>query len=165
MAPHKKELIADMIRELSEINLEYLIINKLVAVGLDIGDKTVGVAVSDARMKIASGITTLVRVKDDISRLMTILRPYKVGLIVVGWPVQMNGIPGSQCEKVQKFIDDIVPMIDAPIIKWDERFSTKVVDSVLIEANVSRKKRKKYVDKIAATYILQGVLDYFERRL
>lgn len=165
MAPHKKELIADMIRELSEINLEYLIINKLVAVGLDIGDKTVGVAVSDTRMKIASGITTLVRGKDDISRLMTILRPYKIGLIVVGWPVQMNGIPGSQCEKAQKFIDDIVPLISVPIVKWDERFSTKVVDSVLIEANVSRKKRKKYVDKIAATYILQGVLDYFERRL
>lgn len=154
-----------MIRELSEINLKDLVINKLAAVGLDIGDKTVGIAVSDARMKIASGITTLVRGKDDISRLMTILDPYKVGLIVVGWPVQMNGIPGSQCEKVQKFVDELIPVVNVPIVKWDERFSTKVVDSVLIEANVSRKRRKKYVDKIAATYILQGVLDYFERRL
>lgn len=153
-----------MILELSEINSESLLINKLVAVGLDVGDKTIGIAVSDARMTIASGVTTLIRGKDDISRLIAVLNSYKIGLIVVGWPVQMNGIPGEQCKKVQKFIDDLTSFIDIPIVKWDERFSTKVVDSVLIEANLSRKKRKKYVDKIAATYILQGVLDYIGRR-
>lgn len=154
-----------MIQELSEINLEQLLSSKLVAIGLDVGDKTIGIAVSDSRMKIASGVTTLIRGKDDVSRLMTILKPYKIGLIAVGWPVQMNGIPGEQCKKVQEFISELSSIVDVPIVKWDERFSTKVVDSVLIEANVSRKKRKKYVDKIAATYILQGVLEYFERRI
>lgn len=154
-----------MIQELSEINLEQLFISRLVAIGLDVGDKTIGIAVSDIRMKIASGVTTLIRGKDDISRLMAILSPYKIGLIAVGWPIQMNGIPGEQCKKVQEFISELSLVVDVPIVKWDERFSTKVVDSVLIEANISRKKRKRYVDKIAATYILQGVLEYFERRI
>lgn len=154
-----------MIQELSEIKPSELVVNKSIVVGLDIGDKTIGIAVSDNRLKIASGITTLIRGKDDISRLIATLSSYKVGLIVVGWPVQMNGIPGAQCEKVQKVVDDLDQVIDVPITKWDERFSTRVVDSVLIEANISRKRRKQYVDKIAAVYILQGVLDYFERRI
>lgn len=151
-----------MIRILSEINPKDIV---GVAVGLDIGDKTIGISVSDSRLKIASGVTTLIRGKDDIPRLLSALSSYKIGLIAVGWPIQMNGIPGEQCKKVQKVIDELEPEINVPIVKWDERFSTKVVDSVLIEANVSRKRRKQYVDKIAAVYILQGVLDYLEKRI
>lgn len=150
-----------MVQNLFEINPKDI---AGAAVGLDIGDKTVGISVSDSRLKIASGVATLIRGRDDISRLLLALSSYKIGLIVVGWPVQMNGIPGEQCEKVQKVIDELEQAIDAPIVKWDERFSTRVVDSVLIEANISRKRRKQYVDKIAAVYILQGALDYFGRR-
>ena len=146
-----------------EINLEKLLSEKNVVVGLDVGDKTIGVSVSDARLKIASGVTTLIRKCEDAKRLLKTLSQYKIGTFVVGWPIQMNGIEGSQCEKVQKFIDELKSQTSVSIVKWDERFSTCVVDSVLIEANVSRKRRKQYVDKIAAVYILQGALDYLNR--
>ena len=153
-----------MILELFEINFERLLSEKSIMVGLDVGDKTIGISVSDARLKIASGVTTLIRKGSDVQKLLGILSSYKVGLFVVGWPIQMNGIAGSQCEKVQNFIEELETQTSVPIVKWDERFSTRVVDSVLIAANVSRKRRKQYVDKIAAVYILQGALDYFENR-
>jgi len=153
-----------MILELFEINFERLLSEKSIMVGLDVGDKTIGISVSDARLKIASGVTTLIRKGSDVQKLLEILSSYKVGLFVVGWPIQMNGIAGSQCEKVQNFIEELETQTSVPIVKWDERFSTRVVDSVLIAANVSRKRRKQYVDKIAAVYILQGALDYFENR-
>lgn len=154
-----------MIQELSEVNVVDLIDKKFVIVGLDVGDKTIGVAVSDNRLKIASGITTFARRENDIQQLMNLLTKYNVGAFVVGWPIQMNGLPGEQCKKVQNFIEKLNAITPLPIIKWDERFSTKVVESVLIEANISRKRRKQYVDKIAAAYFLQGVLDYFSRRI
>lgn len=130
--------------------------------GLDIGDKTVGVSISDALQMVASSVTIINRtsLRRDLATLDEIIKQQKPIAIIYGWPLQMNGEAGSQCEKVMQFIKAIEPIYEPiPLIEWDERFSTKVTNSVLIEADMSRKKRKSIIDKMAATYILQGALD------
>ena len=130
--------------------------------GLDIGDKTVGISVSDELQMVASSVTIINRtsLKRDLSALAEQIKKLKPIAIVYGWPLQMDGMPGSQCEKIQAFIEAIEPIYtDIPFIEWDERFSTKVTNSVLLDADMSRKRRKEIIDKMAATYILQGVLD------
>lgn len=130
--------------------------------GLDIGDKTIGISISDELQMVASSVTIINRTsaKRDLSTFEELIKQLKPIAILYGWPLQMNGIPGLQCEKVQEFInliESIYPEI--PLVEWDERFSTKVTDSVLIGADMSRKRRKSIIDKMAATYILQGALD------
>lgn len=151
--------------ELNSINTNQLISDNCIAVGLDVGDKTIGVAISDRRIKISSGVTTISRngSSQDCIKLKSILEKYAVGCIVFGWPVQMNGIPGSQCEKVLKFAEGLRNYFDIPFVYWDERLSTRAVDNVMIQADISRKKRKKVVDKNAAVYILQGTIDFLNR--
>ena len=130
--------------------------------GLDIGDKTIGISVSDDLQMVASSVTIINRtsLKRDLSSLDEQIKMLKPIAIVYGWPLQMDGTPGSQCEKVQAFIEAIEPIYaDIPLIEWDERFSTKVTNSVLLDADMSRKRRKDIIDKMAATYILQGALD------
>ena len=153
------------IKELRDIQISELVSSGQIIVGLDVGDKTVGVSVSDRSLYIATGITTLERkgYVGDLKKLAEILAPYKVGLIVFGWPVQMDGQPGSQCEKVLNFIKEFAEYFPNDYAKWDERLSTRAVESIMINADMSRKKRKKVIDKGAATYILQGVLDFLNR--
>lgn len=150
------------IKELRNIRISDLVRANSVIIGLDVGDKTLGVSVSDRGIFIATGVTTIVRkgYASDCRNLLTVLAPYNVGLIVFGWPVLMNGTAGSQCEKVLRFITELHEYLPTNYAKWDERFSTKVVESTMIQANLSRAKRKKVIDKGAATYILQGAIDF-----
>lgn len=128
---------------------------------LDVGDKTVGMGVSDDRQIIASSVSIIRRksMTHDMSELEKIIKQFNPIAIVYGWPLQTDGSEGGQCEKVEEFIQHVEKQFDIPLIRWDERFSTKVTTSVLISADMSRKKRKDVIDKIAASYILQGVLD------
>lgn len=147
------------------VDIDKLLASKKIIVGLDIGDKTIGVAVSDFRIKIASSLVTIQRkhFSYDCKVLLDNLRDYNVGLVVFGWPVYMNGTVSAQCEKILKFIEVLSGKIDVDFVKWDERFSTSVVDKIMIEADMSRKKRKQVVDKSAAAYILQGFIDFINR--
>lgn len=129
--------------------------------GLDIGDKTIGVAVSDPLGFTAQGVTTIKRIgkEKDIEELKKICEEYKVETIVAGLPKNMNGTLGPQSEKVSKFCELIEERISLPIKMWDERLTTVAAHKAMLEADLSRAKRKKIVDKIAAIYILQGYLD------
>lgn len=129
--------------------------------GLDIGDKTIGVAVSDLMGLTAQGVTTIKRVgkKKDIEAIKKIIEEKQVNKIVSGLPKNMNGTVGPQGEKVQKFCELIKEETNLPIEFWDERLSTVAAERSLIEGNVRRENRKKVIDMLAAVIILQGYLD------
>ena len=131
--------------------------------GLDVGDRTVGVAVSDLLGMTAQGVETIRRLGElsaDLSRLDELMREYDAVKLVVGLPRNMNGTEGERCEFVRAFAGEIQKVRpDAEIVFWDERLSTVAASRSLIAADVSRKKRKKVIDKMAAVFILQGYLD------
>ncbi|KPJ58950.1 MAG: Holliday junction resolvase [Deltaproteobacteria bacterium DG_8] len=129
--------------------------------GLDIGSKTIGVAVSDEMSLIAQGITTLRRkgLNQDIKQLLRLIEEHRVEKIIVGLPKNMNGSLGTSAKMVLSFIDELKKFVDLPIITWDERLSTVAAQRVLLEADMSRKKRKRVIDKVAALITLQGYLD------
>lgn len=130
--------------------------------GLDVGDKTIGVALSDPLGWTAQGLETIRRIgiKKDLQRLEEIIKEYNVNKIVVGLPKNMNGTIGPQCQKVLEFNERLSKRFSKiEIIQWDERLTTVAAERSLIEADVSRKKRKEVIDKVAAVYILQGYLD------
>lgn len=135
--------------------------------GLDVGDRTVGVALSDPLGFIAQGITTIRRknIEYDLSELKKILEDNNVDTIVVGLPKNMNGTLGPQGEKVMEFCESIKTITDIPIKMWDERLTTVAAHRAMLEADMSREKRKKIVDKVAATYILQGYLDSITKNI
>ena len=130
--------------------------------GLDVGDRTVGVSASDLLLMTAQGVETIRResLEQDLSRLDELMREYDAVQLVVGLPRNMNGTEGERCEIVRAFAEEIQKTRpDAEIIFWDERLSTVAAARSLISADVSRKKRKKVIDKMAAVFILQGYLD------
>lgn len=129
--------------------------------GLDVGDKTIGVAVSDPMGWTAQGIEVIRRTSldKDLTRLGEIIETYQVEKIVVGFPRNMDGSVGPQAMKVEGFIENLSTLIELPIIRWDERLSTMGAERSLLEADLSRAKRKKVIDKMAAVFILQGYLD------
>lgn len=129
--------------------------------GLDIGDKTIGVAVSDIMGLTAQGVTTIKRVgkKKDIEEIKKIISERQVNKIVSGLPKNMNGTIGVQGEKVQKFCELLKQETNLPIEFWDERLSTVAAERSLIEGNVRRENRKKVIDMLAAVIILQGYLN------
>ncbi len=129
--------------------------------GLDVGNRTIGVAVSDALGITAQGITTIRRksLKDDFEKLKELINDYNVEKIVVGLPKNMNNTIGPQGNKVLKFVDELKNETNKEIIMQDERLTTVSAERVLIKADVSRKKRKKVIDKLAASYILQSYLE------
>ena len=129
--------------------------------GLDIGDNTIGVAVSDIMGMTAQGITTIKRSskKKDIASIKQIIEEKQVNLIVSGLPKNMNGTIGPQAEKVMKFCELLRDELDIEIKFWDERLTTVSAEKMLIAGDVSRKNRKKVIDKLAAVLILQGYLD------
>lgn len=135
--------------------------------GLDVGDRTVGVALSDPLGFIAQGITTIRRknIEYDLSELKKILDDNNVDTIVVGLPKNMNGTLGPQGEKVMEFCESIRTITGIPIKMWDERLTTVAAHRAMLEADMSREKRKKIVDKVAATYILQGYLDSITKNI
>lgn len=128
---------------------------------LDVGDRTIGVAVSDPLGFTAQGLTTIRRknIDYDIQELSKICTEYSVGTIVCGLPKNMNGTIGVQGEKVLQFCEIIKQNIQIPLKMWDERLTTAAAHRAMLEADLSRAKRKKIVDKMAAVYILQGYLD------
>jgi len=130
-------------------------------IGLDIGDRTIGVAVCDPLGLTAQGITTVKRksIVLDIEEISKICRQYDVESIVAGLPKNMNGTIGPQGEKVQRFCEALIDTLKLEVKMWDERLTTVAANRVMLEGDLSRAKRKKIVDKIAATFILQGYLD------
>lgn len=130
-------------------------------IGLDVGDRTIGVAVSDPLNFTAQGITTLRRksIEKDMENLKELCSSYEIQEIIVGLPKNMNGTIGPQAEKAMDFGRVVEEAFGLPVVFWDERLTTMAANRAMLEADMSRKKRKGLVDKIAATYILQGYLD------
>lgn len=129
--------------------------------GLDVGDKTIGVAASDLMGLTAQGVKTVRRVgkKKDIEALKEIIAERQVNKIVSGLPKNMNGTLGPQGEKVIKFCDLLQEQTGIKVEYWDERLSTVAAERTLIEGNVRRENRKSVIDMVAAVIILQGYLD------
>jgi putative Holliday junction resolvase len=136
-------------------------------IGLDLGEKTIGVAISDPGLTIASPIDTIRRVKftEDVKQLVRMIQGRDVGGIVVGLPINMDGTQGPRCMSVRHFAENLMGRADLwgsepEIAFWDERLSTAVVQRLLTdEVDMRRNKRAQAVDKMAAAYILQGALD------
>ena len=128
---------------------------------LDVGSRTIGIACSDALLMTAQGIETIRRtsLENDFKRLSELISEYEVHELVVGMPKNMNGTKGERAEKTEEFVEKMKEVIDLPITFWDERLSTVKAERQLIAADVSRKKRKDVIDKMAAVVILQGYLD------
>ena len=132
--------------------------------GLDVGDKRVGIALSDESATLASGLDTLERVgpRKDLKAIAALVRQHGVSDVVVGLPRNLDGSLGPQAQKVLQFMDELRPVVKVPFVSWDERFTSAMATQTLIEAGVSRRGRKGVVDKVAATLILQSYLDYLK---
>jgi putative holliday junction resolvase len=130
--------------------------------GLDLGSKTIGLALSDTRLTIASPLETIRRTKftADAVRLRGLIAQHGVGALVIGLPVAMDGSEGPRCQSARQFAANLLEGGDLPIAFWDERLSTAAVIRGMIEADLSRKRRAALVDRAAAAYILQGFLDH-----
>ncbi|RQD77760.1 MAG: Holliday junction resolvase RuvX [Candidatus Syntrophonatronum acetioxidans] len=128
---------------------------------LDLGEKTIGVAVSDSTMLIAQGVEIIKRksLKKDLGRLQELLQEYQVEEVVVGLPLNMNGSEGPEAQKARDFGEKIKSRLKVPVIFWDERLTTMAAERTLLDADLSRAKRKKVIDKMAAVFILQNYLD------
>lgn len=134
--------------------------------GLDVGTKTIGIAVSDEMGWTGQGIGTIQRknLRSDLQELAHYIKKYTVEKVAVGIPINMDGSIGTAAEQVFLFIEQLQGTFDLPIDTWDERLSTVEAERVLLEADMSRKKRKKVIDTIAAAIILQGYLDYINAK-
>ncbi len=129
--------------------------------GLDLGTKTIGIAVSDGMLQIAASLETIQRTKfsKDVERLLELSGQNKVCALVIGLPLNMDGSEGPRAQATRAFVRNLVRLTDLPVVLWDERLSTVAAERVMIEADMSRKKRAAKIDAAAAAFILQGVLD------
>ena len=130
--------------------------------GLDVGRKTIGLAVSDSDLKIATTVGTIRRSKftKDVNDLDTIINERQVNGLVLGLPISMDGNEGPACQSVRQFAVNLDNVLEIGITFWDERLSTSAMERLLTkEADLSRNRRSKIIDKMAAAYILQGALD------
>ena len=134
--------------------------------GVDVGEKTLGLALSDATLAIASPLQTLRRTKfsSDIEILKALIAKHGVGAVIVGLPINMDGSEGPRCQSVRAFAANLLARIDLPLAFWDERLSTVAVTRTMLEADLSRARRAKLVDKMAAAFILQGLLDHLRMK-
>ncbi len=130
-------------------------------IGLDLGTKTIGVAMSDVNRSVATALETLRRTKfrDDAARLAEIIESYGIGGIVIGLPLNMDGSEGPRAQSARAYARNLAAATGLPILLWDERLSTVAAERALLAADTSRKRRAQMIDKVAAAYILQGVLD------
>jgi putative Holliday junction resolvase len=133
--------------------------------GLDVGTKTIGLALSDTRQVIATPLETIRRRRfgEDVARLFALIDTHGVGGLVVGLPLTLAGTDGPRTQSVRQFARNLVALRDLPLILWDERLSTAAVTREMIAADLTRKRRGEIVDRVAAAYILQGCLDYLAR--
>ena len=129
--------------------------------GLDVGTHTIGIAISDELGITAQGLKTLKRksMEEDFKEMAAIIRQFEIEKIIVGLPKNMDGTLGKQAEKVLKWMEALKDKIQISVATWDERLSTVGASKVLLEADLSRRKRKRVIDKVAAVLILQGYLD------
>lgn len=129
--------------------------------GLDVGEKTIGIAISDALFSIATPVDTIRRGKftKDIEALKKIVAERKVGGFVIGYPINMNGSEGPRCQSIRQFARNIHERLALPVFLWDERMSSLAVERMMDEGGLSRNRKAALVDKLAASYILQGALD------
>ncbi|MCC5957246.1 MAG: Holliday junction resolvase RuvX [Natronohydrobacter sp.] len=129
--------------------------------GLDLGTKTIGVAVSDRLLSVASPLQTIRRVKfgQDAAALLEIAGAREIGGLVLGLPRNMDGSEGPRCQSTRAFARNLAALTDLPITFWDERLSTVAAERALLEADTSRRKRAEVIDHVAAGVILQGALD------
>jgi putative holliday junction resolvase len=134
--------------------------------GLDVGAKTIGLALSDTRLAIATPFDTVRRVKfkDDMAALTAAIDRHDVGGLVVGLPLRLDGKDGPRTQSVRQFARNVLAARDLPLAFWDERLSTLAVERDMIAADLTRKRRAQIVDRAAAAYILQGYLDWLNRR-
>ena len=132
--------------------------------GLDLGTKTIGLALSDSSRQIATPMRTIRRTSflKDVAKLKDILSEHSIAGFVLGLPINMNGTEGPRCQSTRDFARNLLIHLSVPILLWDERLSTSAADHALLAADMSRKKRAAVVDKIAAALILQAALDALE---
>ncbi|MGJ8617466.1 MAG: Holliday junction resolvase RuvX [Sulfitobacter sp.] len=130
-------------------------------IGLDLGEKTIGVAVSDSFLSVATPLETVRRKKFgiDAARLIEIITDRRIGGVVLGLPRNMDGSEGPRCQSTRAFARNFDRLSPMPITYWDERLSTVAAERALLEADTTRKRRAEVIDHVAAGYILQGVLD------
>jgi len=135
--------------------------------GLDLGEKTIGIAVGDPGHMIATPITTIRRKKftEDVQALLKLIDDRQVGGLIIGLPLNMDGSEGPRCQSVRQFANNLAKLRDLPMAFWDERLSTVAVTRDMIAADLSRSKRAKIVDESAAAFILQGALDSLGHRI
>jgi len=133
--------------------------------GLDLGTKTIGVALSDLGRRMAAPLALINRRKFslDVAELKRLADEHKPAAIIIGLPLNMDGSEGPRAQSTRSFVRNLLPLIEIPVVFWDERLSTVAVTRTLLEADTSRRKRGELVDKMAAAFILQGVLDRLER--
>jgi putative Holliday junction resolvase len=129
--------------------------------GLDFGDKTIGIAVSDLRRRVATPLSTLRRVKftEDATALLTLVSARGIAGLILGLPRNMDGSEGPRAQATRAFARNLTRLTPLPIGFWDERLSTVAAERALLEADTSRKRRSEVIDHVAAGYILQGALD------
>lgn len=134
--------------------------------GLDVGHKRIGVAISDELLLTAQGADTIERkaLKSDLDEINDLIRKNSVSEVVVGLPVNMNGTYSAKTKEVIEFMDSLSKAVRVPVKTWDERLTTVQAERTLLEADISRAKRKKVIDKLAAQVILQGYLDSLKNR-
>ncbi len=145
------------------LNFKKLLIKDKRVLGLDLGSKTIGLAISDSNLVVSSPLITINRKKFTIDAeiLITLINERMVGGLVLGLPVNMDGSEGPRAQSTRQFAQNLIEKIDIPIVFWDERLSSAEVERILInEIDMSRKRREQVIDKMAAGVILQGFLDY-----
>ena len=137
-----------------------------ILVGLDLGEKTIGIAVSDQSLIIATPLKTISRkgIKKDLIKISEILKEYNIGGFVVGFPISLDGSENQQTNKVIKIANEIKNYFDVPIAYFDERFSSDVIFKEMRKTNLSRSKIKNKIDQQAAAYILQGYLEKYRNK-
>ena len=134
-------------------------------IGIDVGSKTLGLALSDATRSIASGLVTLrrSRLADDLRQLLDLSEKHGAGGFVVGLPLNLDGSGGPRVQATRAFVRTLAKATPLPVLYWDERLSTVAAERTLLEADLSRRRRAEVIDKVAATLILQGALDRMRR--
>jgi putative Holliday junction resolvase len=133
--------------------------------GLDVGTKTIGLALSDVTRSIATPYHTVRRTKftEDAKVIQEAVKEHQVGALVIGLPINLDGSEGPRAQSTRAFARNLAARIEVPMVFWDERLSTAAVERHLIEAGASRKRRAQVIDRMAAAYILQGALDRLNR--
>jgi putative Holliday junction resolvase len=142
-------------------DLPHLLANDARLLGLDVGSKTIGLALSDVTRSIATPYDTVRRTKftQDANVICQVIEKNQVGALIIGLPINLDGSEGPRAQSTRAFSRNLAGLVEVPIAFWDERLSTAAVERHLLEADATRKRRAQVIDRMAAAYILQGALD------